>query len=61
MTKLGHELQGEKREKGMTERMRWLDSITDSVVMDLSKLWEIVKDMEPGMLQSLGCKESDTT
>ena len=45
----------------MTERMRWLDSITDSVVMDLSKLWEIVKDMEPGMLQSLGCKESDTT
>ena len=37
----------------MTERMRWLDSITDSVVMDLSKLWEIVKDMEPGMLQSM--------
>ena len=30
----------------MKERMRWLDSITDSVVMHLSKLWEIVKDME---------------
>ena len=30
----------------MTERMRWLDSIADSVDMDLSKLWEIVKDME---------------
>ena len=35
-----------QEEKGMTERMRWLDSIADSVDMDLSKLWEIVKDME---------------
>ena len=26
--------------------MRWLDSITDSVYMNLSKLWEIVKDRE---------------
>ena len=32
-----------KRRRGQ-QRMRWLDSITDSVVMDLHKLSEIVED-----------------
>ena len=32
-----------KRRRGQ-QRVRWLDSITDSVNMNLSRLWEIVED-----------------
>ena len=34
--------------------MRWLNSITDSMVMSLSKLQEIVKDREASMLLYMG-------
>ena len=40
-----------KRRRGR-QRMRWLDNITDSVDMNLSKLWEMVKDRKSGRLLS---------
>ena len=40
--------------------MRWLDGITDSMDMSLSKFREIVKDGKPGMLQFSGVTESQT-
>ena len=41
--------------------MRWLDGITASMDMSLGKFWGLAMEGRPGMLQSLGVTESDTT
>ena len=41
--------------------MRWLDGITDSMDMNLSKLWETVKHREAWCCSPWGHKELDNT
>ena len=51
----------EGRRRCEQQRMRWLDGITDSMGMSLSKLREFVMDREVQRTAVHGCKETDVT